>query len=362
MVPMKKLFTILPLLLLLSACGIKKPAVGLEDQIFVVADSTEFEELESVLLQVFGKIIYTPQPEPLFTLKRKSINSLERLKNKKNVIIIAPLNSNSYTSRYLHSILDSTVTQMVMEDSVHVITRYDLWAKNQLVMILTAKDMETLKKKILYDHNNLLMHFQKLSNKRLYSKLYNNVYENKKLEAKLLKEYGWIIFCQIDFRLAMDKPEDNFVWLRRAPGTDMERWVFVHWIDNASPIYLNPDSVAVIRNRVTKKFYRTSDNQSYVEIADHYKTTTEVNFKGRYALMTQGLWRMADGSMGGPFVNYILFDEKTKRLYMLDGSIYAPKYEKKSLIQQVDVILQSFMTIDELSEDRIEDLMDELED
>lgn len=359
---MKKILTILPLLVLLAACGGKKPAVGLEDQIFVVADSSEYQELEGVLLQVFGKIIYTPQPEPLFTLKRKSINDLERLKDKKNVIIVAPLNSNSYTSQYMQSILDSAVTQMVMNDSVHVITRYDLWAKNQLVMLLTAKDMETLKKKILFDHDNLLKHFQRLSNKRLYSKLYNRVYENEKLEAQLLRDYGWIVFCQVDFRLAMNKPEENFVWLRRAPGSDLERWVFVHWIENASPAYLNADSVYAIRNRITKKFYRTTDDQSYVEIADHYKTTTEVNFKGRYALMTQGLWRMADGSMGGPFVNYTLFDEKTKRLYMLDGSIYAPKYEKKNLIQQVDVILQSFMTKDELSEDRIEDLMDELDD
>jgi hypothetical protein len=359
---MKKIFTFFPLILLFYSCGLKKPAVGLEDQIFVVADSTEFLQLESELLQVFGKIIYTPQPERLFNLKRKSIHDLNRLKDKKNVIIIAPLNSGSYTSQYLNSALDSAVTNLVFEDSVHLINRYDLWAKNQLVMILTAADIDKLKDYILSERDNLLHYFQKLSNKRLYAKLYKKIYENEKLEARLLKEYGWIIYCQVDFKIAMDKPEEQFVWLRRAPGSSVERWVFIHWIENATPVYLNPDSVTAIRNRITKKFYRTSDDSSYVEIADHYKTSKEVNFNGRYALMSQGLWRMADRSMGGPFVNYTFYDEKTKRLYMLDGSIYAPKYEKKSLIQQVDVILQSFMTKDKLSKDRIEDLMDELDD
>ena len=59
------------------------------------------------------------------------------------------------------------------------------------------------------------------------------------LEGKLLKEYGWLIYIQADFQLALDEPENNFVWLRRSPGSDMERWIFIHWIDNASPAYLN---------------------------------------------------------------------------------------------------------------------------
>jgi hypothetical protein len=46
---------------------------------------------------------------------------------------------------------------------------------------------------------------------------------------------------------------------------------------------------------------------------------------------------------------------------MLDGSIYAPKYYKKRLIQQVDVLLQSFMTKEELSQEKIEELMSELD-
>ncbi|RMD48502.1 MAG: DUF4837 family protein [Ignavibacteria bacterium] len=359
---MKKIILLFPLILIFSACNVKKPAVGLEDQIFVVADSSEFEQMEATLSEVFGKIIYTPQPEHMFKLKRMSINSLEKLKDKKNVIIAAPLNSGSYTAQYLTSILDSNVTELVNNDSVHVINRYDLWAKNQLVMILTAKDMPTLLSEVKKDANNLLHYFQKLSNKRLYQKLYNSVYENEKLEAQILKDYGFLIYCQIDFKLAMNKPEENFIWLRRAPGSDLERWIFVHWIDNASPAMLNRDSVLALRDRLTQKFYRASDNVSYVTIADNYNKTTEINFKGRYALFTQGLWRMSDRSMGGPFVNYTFLDEKSGRLYMLDGSIYAPKYEKKSLIQQVDVILQSFMTKDELSNERIEDLMDELDD
>jgi hypothetical protein len=202
-----------------------------------------------------------------------------------------------------------------------------------------------------------------MSNKRLEQSLYNDKYEKKDIEAKFLKNYGWVIYVQADFVVAKDQPEDNFVWLRRSPGSDMERWLFVHWIDNATPALLNPDSIIAIRNRVTKKYYRSMDDTSYVEIVNdnNYKFISEVDFLGRYALMFNGLWRMSDMSMGGPFVSYTFYDEVTKRIYMLDGSIFAPKFDKKKLIQQMDITLQSFLTERELSKERKEDLLERLE-
>ena len=56
--------------------------------------------------------------------------------------------------------------------------------------------------------------------------------------------------------------------------------------------------------------------------------------------------------------NGFFYDEKTRRIYMIDGSVYAPKYYKRNLIQQMDVTLQSFRTKAELSKERIDDLLD----
>jgi hypothetical protein len=97
-------------------------------------------------------------------------------------------------------------------------------------------------------------------------------------------------------------------------------------------------------------------------VAKDYYTTSEVNFKGRYAIFTQGLWDLNIKGMGGPFINYTFYDEKSKRLYMLDGSVFAPKYYKRNLIHQMDVTLQSFMTADELSQEKREDLLDAAEE
>ncbi|MCB0752197.1 MAG: DUF4837 domain-containing protein, partial [Ignavibacteriae bacterium] len=92
---MKTKFTFLLASLLISlfifqACSTKQRAKGSEDEIFVIADSMEFIQVEKDLQQTFGKIIYTPQPEELFKLQRKNINMLDRLKQRKNILIIAP--------------------------------------------------------------------------------------------------------------------------------------------------------------------------------------------------------------------------------------------------------------------------------
>lgn len=362
---MKNLLFILIILIstfVISCDSTNKPAKGFEDEIIVVADSLEYEQIVASLQLVFEKEIFTPQPEKLFTLKRMNVSQLERNQRTKNIIIAAPLSSGSRTSQYIQAIVDSSVENKMVTDSNFVAYKYDLWAKNQIVAVIAANTMQELNQKILNNSDDLLYAFQKKSDERLFSNLYNPTYEKKDIEGKFLKDYGWVIYVQADFVVALDKPEEKFVWLRRSPGSEMERWIFIHWIDNATPDYLTQDSIKVIRDRLTKEFYQTSDDKSYVVVAEDYFVVNEINFNGRYALFTQGLWELNIKGMGGPFVNYFFYDEKTRRIYMIDGSVYAPKYYKRNLIQQMDVTLQSFRTEAELTKERIAELLEAIED
>jgi len=335
----------------------EKPAIGSEDEIYVVADSLEFEKLKGPLKAAFEKLIYTPQPEKLFILQRVPVNELEQYRTKKNIIIIAPLDSKSTASEFVKAVIDSSIERKIRTGEDFAVKKHDLWAKDQLVLILTAPSVQKLQSKIINNKDDLLYSFQKVSDRRLTQNLYSSKYEREEVEGKLLKEYEWVIYVQSDFELSVNDPGAKFVSLNCAPEKDMGKWIFVHWIDNVSPEYLNEDSVRSIRNRLTKTFYKYEDDSSYIAIAKDYYMTSEVNFNGRYAILTQGLWEEKPKGMEGPFINYTFYDEKTKRVYMLDGCIYATKYYKRNLIQQVDVLLQSFMTYDEISEEKREELL-----
>ncbi len=339
----------------------EKTAKGSEDEVFVVADSIEYEQLVQSLRSVFEKEITTPQPEKLFTLKRMSVAQLENNQRSKNIIIAAPLNSVSQTSKYIKTIVDSSVEEKLASDNSFIDYKNDLWAKNQLVAVISAPTIEELNTKILNNSDNLLYIFQKKSDERLFSNLYNPTYEKKNIEGKFLRDYGWVIYVQADYVVALDKPEQKFVWLKKSSASDMDLSIFVHWIDNANPDYLVHDSIKAIRNRLTKQFYQTFNDTSYIVLVEDYFVVKEVNFNGRYALFTQGLWELNIKGTGGPFVNYFFYDETTQRIYMIDGSVYAPKYYKRNLIQQMDVTLQSFRTKSDLTKERIDELLDAIE-
>ena len=351
------------LLFSLFACtNSQKPAIGKEDDIIVIADSSLYYELEAEMLLVFEKIIYTPQPENLFNLKRENLGKLNSLKNRKNIIILGALDSDDKVSEYIKRSLDSSVTNMIESGEEIFINQNDLWAKNQLVMFIVSKSIKDLKKNILNKNKELLYSFRKTSNKRLFSQLYKPSLENKKIEAKLLSKHGWTMYIQPAVELAKSDSANNFVWLRSGRNRAIERWIFVHWIENANAQYLNHDSLTSIRNRITKKYYRVSDDSVYVNIANGMSKpmVSQASIGKRYALMCQGFWKFNDKSGGGPFISYSFLDEKTGRFYMIDASVFAPKYYKKKLIQRADVILTSFKTIDDLGEERKEDILDEL--
>jgi len=79
----------------------------------------------------------------------------------------------------------------------------------------------------------------------------------------------------------------------------------------------------------------------------------EVSFNDKYAIEARSLWRVQGDFMGGPFVTYTFVDEKTNRLFMIDGWVFAPKYDKRDYMRQVEGIIWSlrFPKKEEVEED-----------
>lgn len=334
----------------------KKTAKGFEDEIIVVADSAEYETFSQSLKLVFEKEIITPEKEKMFNLKRIDSDELKNKRDAKNIIVVAPGNSESNTFQYIQNIKDTSVQNELKTDSEFVAFQYDVWTKNQVVAVISAPTPDKLNENILSNSTNLFQTFQQKSDERLISNLYNPEFEHKAIEGELLKEYGWIIYVQKDFKILLDNPKEKFVLFEKSQGSDLKLLFFVHWIDNATPDYLNQDSIKIMRDRSTNKFFKSVGDSIYGLVSEDGFVVNEVDLNGRYALFTQGLWKN-EYHQSGPFVNYYFFDEKTQRIYMIDGSIFAPKYYKRNLIQQMDVTLQSFRTKSELTEERIEELI-----
>jgi hypothetical protein len=109
---------------------------------------------------------------------------------------------------------------------------------------------------------------------------------------------------------------------------------------------------------LTRKYLR-GNVQGFINI-DYRRSleTEQVTFLDRYGYESRGLWYMAvpvEGSDelrpvggGGPFINYTFYDQATDRVYMLDGSVYAPDFDKLSFIRHMEVMARTFRTAEEI--------------
>ncbi len=270
-------------------------------------------------------------------------------------MFVSTLDDKSDIGLYILNMLDPASKELVEKDSAYIFIKNDLWSKGQIVLILIAKDKETLLKHLRKDRNEIYIYFRDEFFKREINAIISEGHNKKDIERYLLEKYNWKIFVQHDYYIAKDSAQEKFVWLRRRTPEDMERFIFVHWIDSVYDPYkfFNQVWIANKRNEITKKFYRTTRDDAWVVIADDpesikYLYFFPVNFNGRYAIRVQGLWRFNDFTGGGPFISYVFYDSTQKRIYFLDGSIFAPRYEKKKLIIQIDAILHTFKTASEI--------------
>ncbi len=354
---MKKFLILLILSSFIISCSNLKPkATGDETEIITYIDSLLYIQLEQPLKSVFHRLLYTPQPESLFIIKPEfQIQSIDRLKYRKNLMFVSTLDDKSEIGLYVQNMLDPASKELIQKDSAYIFIKKNLWSNGQIILVLIAKDRENLLKHLTKDRNEIYIYFRDEFFAREMEGIISEGHNKKDIEKYLLQKYGWTMFVQHDYYIAKDSAQEKFVWLRRRTPEDMERFIFVHWIDSVYEPYrfFNQIWIAEKRNEITRKFYRTTRDDAWVIIADDPESIKHlyffpVNFNGRYAIRVQGLWRFNDFTGGGPFISYVFYDSTQKRIYFLDGSIFAPRYEKKKLIVQIDALLHTFKTASDL--------------
>jgi len=172
------------------------------------------------------------------------------------------------------------------------------------------------------------------------------------MEDSLLAKHDFKVNVQHDYFTAIDTT--NFVWLRRVISADSWRSVFVYYTEEFDPTNLSPSLIYDLRDRLTQNYIRGTMDNFWVEIDRRRELTSEnLDFKGRFAYESRGLWHMigddaelgrVEFGMGGPFVNYAFYDDASGRMYMIDGMVFAPGYDKREFLRHMEAIAHTFRT------------------
>ncbi|MCD6165509.1 DUF4837 family protein [bacterium] len=332
-----KVAPILFLFLVLVGCYHQPTVREPEYDIFVFAETDDWQHIERPLCQIFEKEIRTPQLEKLFTIHYADFSKLEKLSVRKNLLFVSTLESQGEIATIVKNMVRSPeMVRKIQQGKYFIFKKENQWVENQLLIALIAANRDSLVAKLHRNAQKLYNLFDKHNRKILLRTMYAQL-ENKKLEKQLLDKYGWSLRVQHDYFLVKEASTNGgFVFLRRSFP---ERWLFVHWVqtDDATKL-MTPEWCLNRRDWIGKKFYEND------RVNREFTTVKLSEFNGRLAYEVTGLWENEEKIAGGPYKAYIFYDEPTHRVYMIDIAVFAPNKRKLPYLAQLDVMAHTFTT------------------
>ena len=353
--------TLLAGLLLLSGCeGDYRPrAVGPIGEITVVMDSSHWTgpSGEALRANVTPWVETLPVSERSFQLRHLELTderTYERVQDLKNVIIAAPLSDSTNETSFLRRRLSDEAEQAILDGQTAVVSKPNLWRRSQRIYYVAAASPDALAETFQSQGTQIRDTFTEATLQRMD----RNMYEDDRrsaLEDTLMQRHGFAVNMQSDFQIAVDTTtgSEGFVWLRRLLA-QTRREFFVYYVEDVSPDQITPEWIYNTRDSLTRRHLR-GNVRGFAKIDYRRPLKTEQrSFLDRYAYDSRGLWYMVaplgGGNElrpvggGGPFVNYTFYDQATDRVYMLDGSIFAPDNDKIDLLRQMEVMARTFRT------------------
>ena len=326
-------------------------ASGKNNEMLIVMDSAKFKgKIGRVLVETYGGYVKgLPQPESKFDLrhiKPRKFNSI--LKHAKNIVVAFTLEGKSLDSQILRKNFNSESLDKIKSDSeLFYFSKRDQYAKGQTVLYLFSKSDEDLYYKISQNKIAILKYFEDELKKRVDRDIF--LKQEKNISKKLYEDHG--IKIKIPYGYDLAKNSKNFFWLRQL-DSEFEKNIFLYYEDYGESQLKNfyevfnteKPSIKGIRNKISKSYLRDSENSKiFMSIQDVFPIQSQkINFKGNSSVESKGLWKLSDISAGGPFKSIIIYDSNKKRMYYLEGYVYAPGSKKRNLMQEISSILMTF--------------------
>lgn len=350
MIMNSKIF-LLPLIIILfiiSACesDYRPMSFGQVDEVTVVMDSTNWNsETALAIEETFGKAIETlPSYEPTYRLVFRDFRNneeLDRLREYKNLIFAAPIDSESNVATFIRAVLSDEVEERVKSGESFAFPLEDRWVRDQWTLILTSNDDEELSEKIRNSEESLVGHLMDREFERRIEEVFRRG-EQVAISDSLWENHGWKVRMQHDYIETVDTTNVK-VWRRSLPDND--RWLLAWWKDDVSSAdFLDEDWINATRDSLLQIYVQGTREGSYITTEYNRSVITEEFDRGDRltSFETLGTWRMTNDFMGGPFVNFFYHDPETERLFMLEYGQFAPSVGKRRFVRQFRAMGRTF--------------------
>lgn len=343
---------------ILSSCGgdYRREAQGQFGAVIVVMDSTRWESaVADAIRDVYGaKLEYILGYETRFDLTFRDFRTNDQLENirfNKNIIIASPIDDQTNVGQWIRAMLSDEVEERVRDGSAFAFPLENEWYRNQWAMILTSSSDSLLALKIRGSERSLAQNLIRKELARWTEDIYERG-EQLEISDSLWANAGWKIRVQHDYRInvdttyTVDGKTNHFLTLQRLLSDNSRRF-WIWWEEGVSDIdYLDEQWINAKRDSLWEMWVRGTRDSSYVttDYRDRHVALETENFtlNGDIAYESLGWWRMTGDAMGGPFTSLTVYDDESRRLFMMGFVQFAPMYDKRRFVRQFRAIQRTF--------------------
>lgn len=262
---------------------------------------------------------YLPQREPLY-----------------NLVDVAPSGFNNMFQIH-RNIIIVNISSSVTEPGV--VIRKDIWAAPQCVININAANSDDAVALIKENGYKIVTTIEQAERDRVIAN--SKKYEERALAPAVTEVIGGSPHFPSGYQLK--KKTSDFVWITYAPqGTQQSILAFKYPVEAGEDMMartsLTENINEMLKNNVPGMFENT-----YMTIASGIVPSVKyLNYKGHEFAEIRGLWDVHNDYMGGPFVAHAFYSPDGKEMIVLLAFVYAPKYDKRQYLRQVESILYSF--------------------
>lgn len=328
---MRKTFTILTIIAaaVLTGCNNNQQAPksllpnisGKAGEVFVVIDKDLWQgkpgnDIREVLA---SDCPHLPQKEPLYSLVNVSPSGFGKLfKVHRNIIIY-------------------DVNPQVQKQGIFF--RNDVWAAPQCVIQISAATADSAEAIFSKNAAIIVSSIEQAERDRVISNTRH--YEERSLANQVLEFLGdGTMHFPNGYRLK--KKTDDFVWIAdEKQFTNQGVFIYKYPVTDSDPF--TEEKIIAKRNEVLMNNVPGMFEGTYMTTTDFDTPTVNfIKYKGRTFAETRGQWEVHNDYMGGPFVSHSFYDKEGKNVIVLECFVYAPKYDKRQYLRQVESLLYSF--------------------
>ena len=294
---------------------------GKAGEVIVVMDRTNWEGNlgNSVRGTLSADCPFLPQREPLYSIVNLSPNAFsDMFKIHRNIIIF--------------NIKNDIETEKILYTS-------NAWAYPQCVIQLNAINADNALALFEENKETILSTIEQAERDRVIENC--KQYEEKALAEAVKPVAGGSPHFPVGYKLM--KQTDDFVWIQdERQYSNQGILIYKYPVDKDEDIF-SAEAIIEHRNEIMKENVPGMRDNSWMTTSTYISPSVKfIKFRGRNFAETRGLWEVHNDYMGGPFVSHSFYSKDSKEIIVIEGFVYAPKFDKRQFLRQVESIIYSF--------------------